>query len=136
MENGPLIFILVLVAFVCFIMYYDLPSKYTKLEEHFGGFRNKNLVRIEFENSSLHTIVYGATSTGKTYFVRKYLTLYLDQNQDQNQYQDQKSMMGQEQKQIIIVCKDEKDWIDPETGAPYAGFEMGDLNMIAMNNIL
>ena len=66
MENGPLFFILVLVAFVCFIMYYDFPSKYTKLEENFGGFMNETLVKFEFEKSPLHTIVYGATGTGKT----------------------------------------------------------------------
>ena len=42
----------------------------------------------------------------------------------------------QDNKNIIIVCKDEKDWIDPETVAPYAGFEMGDINMITMKNIL
>ena len=76
MENGPLIFILVLVAFVCFIMYYDLPSKYTKLEGNFGGLTNKSLVRFEFEKSSLHTIVYGATGTGKTNFVKQYLKLW------------------------------------------------------------
>ena len=47
-------------------------------------------------------------------------------------------MMGQEQehKQIIIICKDEKDWIDPITGKPYAGFDMGDINVITMKNIL
>ena len=54
MENGPLIFILVLVALVCFIMYYDLPTKYTKLEENFGGFMNKRLVK--FEKSPLYNI--------------------------------------------------------------------------------
>ena len=65
MENGPLIFILLLVAFVCFIMYYDLSSKYTKLEENFREFMNKNLVRFEFEMSPLHAIVYGATGREK-----------------------------------------------------------------------
>ena len=84
---------------------------------------NRRLVKFKFEKSSYYTIVYGATGTGKTYFVKQYLKLYLDQdqnrNQDQNQNQDQnldqnqKSMVGQTQKQIIIVCKDEKDWIDP-----------------------
>ena len=41
-----------------------------------------------------------------------------------------------DRRSIIIVCKDENDWIDPETGAPYAGFEMRDINMIKMKNIL
>ena len=63
MENGPVIFIIVLVAFVCFIMFYESPSKYTKLEENFGEFLNKRLVKFEFEKSHLHTIVYGATGT-------------------------------------------------------------------------
>ena len=52
-----------------YIVYKDLPSIYTKLEESFGGFMNKSLVRFEFEKLPLHTIVYGATGTGKTYFV-------------------------------------------------------------------
>ena len=34
------------------------------------------MVRFEFENSSLHTIVYGGSGTGKTSFVRQYLKLY------------------------------------------------------------
>ena len=29
---------------------------------------NRNLVRFEYEKSPLHTIVYGGTGTGKTYF--------------------------------------------------------------------
>ena len=37
---------------------------------------------------------YGATGTGKSYFVKQYLKLYLDQNQNQNLDQNQKSMMG------------------------------------------
>ena len=31
---------------------------------------------------------------------------------------------------IITVWKDQKDWIDPKTGAPYDGFEMGDIDVI------
>ena len=76
MENGPLIFILVLVAFVCFIIYCDLPIKYTKLDENFVGLTNKSLVRFEFEKSPLHTIVYGATGTRKTNFVKQYIKLW------------------------------------------------------------
>ena len=48
---------------------------------------------------------------------------YTDQNQNQNQDQDQA-------KNIIIVCKDDRDWIDPETGEFYIGFNTCDLNMI------
>ena len=72
------------------IIYDSIPSKYTKLEENFGGFMNRSLVRIEYENSPLHTIVYGGTGTGKIYFIRQYLKLYSVQNQDQNQNQNRK----------------------------------------------
>ena len=30
---------------------------------------NRSLVRFEYEKSALHTIVYGGTGTGKTYFL-------------------------------------------------------------------
>ena len=111
-----------------------MPSKYTKLEENFGGFIKRSLIRFEFEKSLLHTIVFGGTGTRKTYFIRQYYKLYLDQaknqkhnrnqNQDQNQdynqnqiqYKNQEQEQEQEQKRIIITCKDERDCIDPETG--------------------
>ena len=52
----------------------------------------RSLVRFEDEKSPLHTIVYGGTGMGKTYFIRQYLKLYSvqNQNQDQNQNQNQK----------------------------------------------
>ena len=63
-----------------------------------------------------------------------------------HQEQEQRSMMDgeawsetrqeQERKRIIIVCKDERDWIDPETGMPYAGFDMCEISMITTQNIL
>ena len=43
----------------------------------------RSLVRFEFEKSPLHSIVYGASCTGKTYFVKEYLKLYLDPEQYQ-----------------------------------------------------
>ena len=59
---------------------------------------NRSLVRFEYEKSPLHTFVYGGTGTGKTYFIRQFLKLYLDPrsgytdpNQNQNQDQDQRS---------------------------------------------
>ena len=52
------------------------------LEESFGGFLNRSLVRFDYEKSPLHTIVYGGTGTGKTCFIRQYLKLYSVQNQD------------------------------------------------------
>ena len=64
----------------CYIAYDSIPSKYTKLEESFGQIINKSLVRFEFEKSPLHTIVYGGTGTGKTYFIRQNLNLYQDQD--------------------------------------------------------
>ena len=36
---------------------------------------------------------------------------------------------------IIIVCKDERDWINPETGKPYSDFKMCDIFMITSKNI-
>ena len=33
-----------------------------------------------------------------------------------------KKMVEHDQRLIIIVCKDEKDCINPETGVPYVGF--------------
>ena len=49
---------------------------------------------------------------------------------------DRRSMVENDRKSIIIICKDLKDWIDPETGELYDGFDMGDINMITMKNIL
>ena len=46
---------------------------------------------------------------------RQNLKLYLDEDQDQDLNRDQP-------KKIIIVCKDDGDWIDPETGEFYIGF--------------
>ena len=112
METGSVVFISFLIIILCFIIYDSIPSKYTKLEEGFGGFMNRSLVRFEYEKSPLHTIVYRGTGTGKTYFIRQYLKLYSVQNQDQNQNRDQNQNQDQA-KNIVIVCKDDRDWIDP-----------------------
>ena len=82
METGSVVIIFIFLIIFCFIVYDSIPSKYAKLEESFGGFMNRSLVRFEYEKSPLHTIVYGGTGTGKTYFVRQYLKLYSVQNQD------------------------------------------------------
>ena len=76
----------------CYIAYDSIPSKNTKLEESFGGFINKSLMKFEYKKSPLHTIAYGGTGTRKTCFIRQYLKLYRDQDgearseihQDQN----------------------------------------------------
>ena len=101
---------------------------------------NKSLVRFEYEKSPLHTIVYGGTGTSKTYFIRQYLNLYLDpqsgytdqdQNQDpQSSFTDPQIRYTNQAKNIIIECKDDTDWIDPETGEFYFGFNKCDINMI------
>ena len=100
METGSAIIIFIFLIGICYIIYDSIPSKYTKLEESFGGFMNRSLVRFEYENSRLHTIVYGGTGTGRTCLIRQYLKLYLDprsgytdqnQNQNQDQGQDQGS---------------------------------------------
>ena len=69
MDKGGIFFIFIIIIGFCFF-YNWIPSKYTKLEESFGGFMNRSLVRFEYEKSSLHTIVFGGTGTGNTYFNR------------------------------------------------------------------
>ena len=105
-------------------MYNSMASQYRKLEENFGGFINRRLVRFEFEKSTLHTIRYLWNWYGEDFFNRQYLKLCSDQDQEHDP------------KRIIPVCKDERDWIDPENGDPYAGFDMGDTNVITTQNIL
>ena len=90
---------------------------------------NRSLVRFENEKSPLHTIFYGGTGTGKTCFIRQYLKSYSVQNQgqnqnrDRNQNQDQNQNQNQDQaKNIVIVCKDDRDSIDPESNKFYTGF--------------
>ena len=58
-----------------------------------------------------------------------------DQDQDHEQVDKNIIEQGQDEKSMIVVCKDERDWINPETGFHYVGFEMGDINMIAIKNI-
>ena len=153
METGSAVFIFIIIIGICYIIYDSRPSKYTKLEESFGGFMNRSLVRFEYEKSPLHTFVNGGTGTGKTYFIRQYLKLYSVQNQDQDQDQDQDRDQVQDQDQdqiqdqvqvqdlrsslvnheqssftdqdqakiIVIVSKDDRDWIDPESNKFYTG---------------
>ena len=156
METGSAVFIFIIIIGICYIIYDSRPSKYTKLEESFGGFMNRSLVRFEYEMSPLHTIVYGGTGTG-TYFIRQYLKLYSVQNQDQDQDPDQDQVQDQDQDQvqdqvqvqdlrssftdqdpakiIVIVYKDDRDWIDPESNKFYTGFNKCDINMITKNNL-
>ena len=118
---------------------------------------NRSLVRFEYEKSPLHTIVYDGTGTGKTYFIRQYLKLYSVENQDlrtdevrgkrsslvkheQSSFTDQNQNQNQNQNQdlakiIVIVCNDDRDWIDPESNKFYTGFNKCDINMITRNNM-
>ena len=96
MDKGGILFFLIIIIGICYIIYDSIPSKHTKPEESFGGFMNWSLVRFEYEKSPLHTIVYGGTGTGKTYFIRQYLKLYSVQNQDQNQKRDQNQDQNQD----------------------------------------
>ena len=57
------------------------------------------------------------------------------QKQDQNQNQDQGTCLTDDQRSIIIICKDERDWINSETGKPYSEFNMSDINMITSKNM-
>ena len=83
-------------------------------------------MRFEYEKSPLHTFVYGGTGTGKAYFIRQYLKFY----QDHDQNQDNKNMVEHDRRSIIVVCKDERDYINPETGKPYCEFNMCVINMV------
>ena len=56
-----------------------------------------------------------------------------DQNQNQNQDQDQ-NQNQQQAKKIVIVCKDDREWIDPEIGEYYIGVNKCDVNMITSKN--
>ena len=136
MERGSAFLIFIFLIMISYMVYDAIPSKYTKLEESFGGLINKSLIRFEYEKSPLHTIVYGSVGRGKTCFVRHSLKVYQgtcftdqgedkDQNhkqkQDQNQNQDQGTCLTDDRRSIIIVRKNEKnerDWINPETGKP------------------
>ena len=141
METGSAVIIFTFLFGICYIIFDSIPSKYRKLEESFGGFITRSLVRFEYEKSPLHAFVYGGTGTGKTYFIRQYLKLYLDppsdytdQNQNQNQDQDLRSSFTDQTKIIIIVCKDDRDWIGPETGEFSIGLNSCDINMITSKN--
>ena len=48
METGSAVFILIIIIGICYIIYDSRPSKYTKLEESFGGFMIRRLVRFIF----------------------------------------------------------------------------------------
>ena len=65
------------------------------------------------------------------HFIRQYLKLYLEQDLNQKQDQNQNQ---QQAKNIIIVCKDDRDRMDPETGEFYIGFNTCDINMITSKN--
>ena len=70
METSSAVIPFIFLIGICQIIYDSIPSKYTKLEENFGGFMIRSLVRFEYEKSPLHTIVYGETGTSKTNFIR------------------------------------------------------------------
>ena len=142
METVSAIIIIIFVIMFCYIVYDTIPSKYTKLEESFGGFIIRSLIRFEYGKSQLRTIVYGGAGTGKTYFVRQYLKLYQDQEQEHDQDQDIRDMLehlgtcfADDRRSIIIVSKDERDWKNPETGKPYSDCNKCDTNMITSKNM-
>ena len=59
-----------------FIVYDSIQSKYTKLEESFGGFIERCLLRFEYEKSPLHALVYGGTGTGRTFLLDNNKTIW------------------------------------------------------------
>ena len=58
-DKGGAFFKLIILLAASYMIYDKLTNKYTKLEKNFGGFMSRSLVRLEHENSPLHTIVYG-----------------------------------------------------------------------------
>ena len=69
MDKGGILFFLIIIIGICYLLYDSISSKYTKLEESFGGFMNRNLVRFEYEKSPLHTIVMLELAQGKHVFL-------------------------------------------------------------------
>ena len=59
METSSLVIIFIFLFIICFIVYDSIPSKYTKLEDNFGGFVERWLVIFGYENSPFYTIIYG-----------------------------------------------------------------------------
>ena len=49
METGSTVIIFIIIIVICFIIYDSIPSKFTKLEESFGGFMNRSLIKFEYE---------------------------------------------------------------------------------------
>ena len=86
---------------------------------------------------------------GKHIFIRQYLKLYSVQNQDlqsnlvnheQSSFTDQNQNRDQIQNQdqaenIVIVCKDDRDSIDPESNKFYTGFNKCDINKTTKINM-
>ena len=61
---------------------------------------------------------------------------FTDQNQNRDQDQNQNQNQNQDQaKNIVIVCKDDRDWIDPESNKFYTGFNKCDINMTTKNDM-
>ena len=75
--EGSAVIIFIFLMGICYIIYDSIPSKYTKLEESFGGFMNRSLVRFEYEKSPLHTIVYGGTGKRENIFFKTILKTIL-----------------------------------------------------------
>ena len=93
-------------------------------------------MRFEYEKPSSYTNVYSGTGKGKTYFVKQFLKLYQDRDQERPIARSRsKTKSKSNNKKIIIVCKDERDWINPESGEPYSDFNMCDINMITSENM-
>ena len=69
---------------------------------------------------------------------KQHFKLYLDPRSgytDQNQNKDQNQNQNQQQaKNLIIVCKDDRDWKDPDTGEFYIGFNTCDINKTTSKN--
>ena len=55
METGSAVFIFINIIGICYIIYDSRASKYTKLEESFGGFMNRS--QLDLNMKSHHYIL-------------------------------------------------------------------------------
>ena len=50
METGSAVIIFILIIGICYIICDSITSKYTKLEDSFGGFMDRSLVDLHLKN--------------------------------------------------------------------------------------
>jgi hypothetical protein len=125
-----IILIVISFAFLFYSLFYFnfwIPSSITDVKENvkqasqFTGFTKHELVhdlqqssRIEavIDKTDNHLIIYGATETGKTTFIRKYTTKYY-----------QKGSANDNSQNVFVYCKDLEEWSSTGYTNVYEGTE-------------